>query len=440
MKTKAKKILALIILATMVSMIIPITNVLAKTDDKPEFAIPINQIMKREETSELQVAVNQKLEFTKFATNLDYNENAVEITDIKEGKGLANNAKLEPKLTGEKITGFEITSTDGKAIEIDAGNFVTINVKANNDADLGKYPIAWSEARLLSDDNKNMDISTVPGSVIITEIGANTDKPEFNMIYNNKMYPGEEQTIILQASDKMEINYIETELSDNDNIEVVNVTKGKDLPEDAEINLINKTLNKIDGFSIQSQNDNVINIDPNEELARITIKTSENAMPEKARFEIKWNHIINQDWQEVISNNTIANIEIMPQVVTPTIDKAYIRIKRNNLLVGEEEQVQVVVEPEDAANEVYEIKYSSSDSNVATISEDGTVKAIAPGKATIKAIINGQFTSEAQVTVSGLPETGDISIWGFVILMFVSSVGIVTILGLKKYKNNKVIK
>ena len=118
MKTKVKKIMALIILAIMVLTIVPITNVLAETDPKPEFTMAHNLIMKRDETSTLDVSVNEKLEFTHFIAEFDYDGDAMEITGIDKGENLPNNAKLEPKHTGEKITGFEIISDDSNQLRL----------------------------------------------------------------------------------------------------------------------------------------------------------------------------------------------------------------------------------------------------------------------------------------------------------------------------------
>ena len=71
------------------------------------------------------------------------------------------------------------------------------------------------------------------------------------------------------------------------------------------------------------------------------------------------------------------------------------------------------------------IQYSTSDPKIATISEKGIIEAITPGKVKITAVINDQFTSEVEVTVtaSDVPETGDISIELFTSMMIVSAIG-----------------
>ncbi len=426
MKTKAKKILALIILEIMVLTIVPITKVLAEADDKPIFAISKNIIMKRDETSTLDVSVNEKLEFTHFIAEFDYDGDAIEITGINKGRILPDNAVLDINYgTDDKIIGFEINCSE--KMSIDSGNIATINVKTKDNANLGKYEIAWDYTELLKDDNEKINITPQPGSIIITEMDNSNDKPEFYMIYNNEMFPGGEQTIELKADDKMEINYIGANFLYDDNMNILEVTKGNGLPEDTQIIPSYNEGGKIDGFSISS--DTVINLNKNDTLANIKVKALENTENEKTTFSIDTNWLIQGNWKAANVKNITAEIEIEPKVTPPSIEKAYIIIKRNELFVGEKEQVQVVVEPENAANFIEKIEYSSSDPTIATVDENGIIKAINPGKVKINAIINDQFTSEVEVTVTNpdIPNTGDMPITLFISMMAISLVGIISI-------------
>ena len=431
MKTKTRKILALLILATLVLSMVPATKVLAETDVKPRFNISQNIIMKRDQTSTLDVSVNEKLEFTHFISEFDYDENAIEITGITKGEILPDDATLEIKRgTDGKINEFEINHTE--EMSIDPGNIATINVKTKNNAELGKYPIAWSEARLLSDDNKEISIMTEPGSIIIAGEGANDEKPEFNMIYNQKMYPGEEQTISVKANDKMRIHYISAELAYDDSIKIVDITRGENLPEDAEIVSFNsENSNSIGGFDIQGNG--IINIDPNEELARITVKTSADATPEKARFEIKWNHIINQDWNEVIAERTIANIEILSPAPTE-LKGIEFTDSRIEISRGTEFKMQYKLTPENISP-VPKIEWITANKDVATVDDNGVVTAVGVGETTITAMV-GEYTATAQIIVtdSNVPETGDTQIVLFTSMMILSIVGISILIIMRKRK------
>ncbi len=431
MKQNTRKIFAIIIFAIMVLTMIPITNSFAETDNKPRFAISRNIVMKRDETSELSATVNEKLNFIRFSTELDYDSNAIEIAGIEKGDILPDEAKLTVTRdeTNNKITGFVIENDNEVAIDTNAGTLARIKVKANGDADLGKYPIEWIRAELLKDDNGSTDdIITVPGSVIITEVENSAPKCEFLMIYNRSMFPGEEQTISVEGNPingKAQIHYIRTKLLYDDNFSVVEIEKGKDLPEDASLELYYDSVGRITGFSLTT--DNVININPNCNLLNMKVRATSDADIGGSEFAIAWTCVINENWKEVIMENTIANIDIVAvSQPTPVIEKAWIEIPRTELMVGEEEKLQIVVEPEEATDQIEKIEYSSSDPEVATVSEDGMVKAIAQGKATIKAVINDEFVSEVEITVTNpdIPETSDMPIALFTAMLFASTLGI----------------
>ncbi len=324
MKVKTRKILAVIILAIMVLVMFPITKALAVTDNKPRFTIVQNIIMKRGENSELDVTVNEKLNFTRFEAELDYGD-GIEITEISEGEILPNDAELSVIKENNKITGFAIDSN--KVISVDAGDLVKINVKADDNAEPGKYLITWKRTLLLDDKSQNMSISELPGSVIITESGETVDKKEFSIIWTPKMFPGEEQTISVKTDDEMGFSYIQAEFLYDENMSILDVTRGKDLPEDTEVVLLyDDIVRNIIGFSIQS--DNVIQIDPNCELVNIQMKIPENATPEKGEFIIAWNHILNGDWKETIADNNVVDIEISPQITSEEPEPE----EKNNLI------------------------------------------------------------------------------------------------------------
>ena len=70
-----------------------------------------------------------------------------------------------------------------------------------------------------------------------------------------------------------------------------------------------------------------------------------------------------------------------------------------SLNIGETEAVIATTEPEDATNTM--MNWTSSNTNVATVSATGVVKAIARGEATITVeTVDGKFKKEIQVTVS----------------------------------------
>lgn len=70
-----------------------------------------------------------------------------------------------------------------------------------------------------------------------------------------------------------------------------------------------------------------------------------------------------------------------------------------NLQVGESIQLKAEIRPENASNK--EIKWSSSDEEIATISADGKVTAIQPGNVTITAeTVDGNYKAECEISIA----------------------------------------
>ncbi len=77
------------------------------------------------------------------------------------------------------------------------------------------------------------------------------------------------------------------------------------------------------------------------------------------------------------------------------------------VLVGQSEMIQATIEPETAKNK--KITWSSSDTSVATVSSNGTVKGISSGTAVITATAVNGVTSEYKITVKQGPATFSIT-------------------------------
>ena len=106
-----------------------------------------------------------------------------------------------------------------------------------------------------------------------------------------------------------------------------------------------------------------------------------------------------------------------------------------SLNVGEEKDLHVLFNPENTTDDKT-VVWTSSDESVITISEDGKVKALKAGKATITATV-GDKTATTEITVneevteeanSVLPKTGDMQVVALVIGMLVSVLGIAFII------------
>ncbi len=150
------------------------------------------------------------------------------------------------------------------------------------------------------------------------------------------------------------------------------------------------------------------------------------------------------------------------------IHDATIKVSNSKLKIGEEIKIAVTTNPseedleEGQVLEPVTITYSSSDEKIATVSKDGVIKALKEGKATITVIVNGDITKTLEIEVYKessnlsspkdkekeeqaeetennklLPQTGDIEIELFSVLMISSAIGIIWILSKKKNKKKK---
>ena len=108
-----------------------------------------------------------------------------------------------------------------------------------------------------------------------------------------------------------------------------------------------------------------------------------------------------------------------------------------SLNIGEEKDLHVLFNPENTTDDKT-VVWTSSDESVVTISEDGKVKALKAGKATITATV-GDKTATTEITVneevteteesnSVLPKTGDMQVVALAIGMLVSILGIAFII------------
>lgn len=108
-----------------------------------------------------------------------------------------------------------------------------------------------------------------------------------------------------------------------------------------------------------------------------------------------------------------------------------------SLNVGEEKDLHVLFNPENTTDDKT-VVWTSSDESVITISEDGKVKALKAGTATVTATV-GDKTATTEITVneevkegeesnSVLPKTGDVQVIALAIGMLVSVLGIAFII------------
>ena len=134
---------------------------------------------------------------------------------------------------------------------------------------------------------------------------------------------------------------------------------------------------------------------------------------------------------------TIDGVEATCEVTVKEIPLGSIAIEEQNvsLNIGEEKDLHVLYNPEDTTDDKT-VVWTSSDESVITVTEEGKVKALKAGKATITATV-GDKTATTEITVneeavngegtSLLPKTGDMQVILLALGMIVSAAGIIFI-------------
>ena len=133
---------------------------------------------------------------------------------------------------------------------------------------------------------------------------------------------------------------------------------------------------------------------------------------------------------------TIDGVEATCELTVKEIPLGSIEIEEQNvsLNVGEEKDLHVLYNPEDTTDDKT-VVWTSSDESVITVSEDGKVKALKAGKATITATV-GDKTATTEIVVneeqetgtSVLPKTGDMQVVLLALGMVISAAGIIFII------------
>lgn len=131
------------------------------------------------------------------------------------------------------------------------------------------------------------------------------------------------------------------------------------------------------------------------------------------------------------------------------VEEIEVGLEVEKIAIGQTLEVDVVINPNSVpTTEEIKTTYKSSDEKIATVDENGIIKGISAGKATITVSVNDKFTKDVEIEIVDTeeepkqdeennekadvaPKTGDIAIGAFVVLAIVSLGAIVFIVAKK---------
>ncbi len=211
-----------------------------------------------------------------------------------------------------------------------------------------------------------------------------------------------------------------------------------------QLSIVPNPANTTDSYNVtwQTSDEKVVTVDENGKVTAVGVG------------EATITAIVKKADGTVVTGPEGKTVQVKITVPEVTLEKVIIKANKTQLEVEEKTTLAFETSPEGVTTPIESVKWESSDESILKVSDTGEVIALKPGKATIKLTVNGEYTSEVEITVtekvaeepqggnvqgnaeSVAPQTGDIAIETFAILMIVSLVGIVLVI-VKKNKNAK---
>lgn len=106
---------------------------------------------------------------------------------------------------------------------------------------------------------------------------------------------------------------------------------------------------------------------------------------------------------EVIGDKESEKATVSVKTLPIKVNSVAVTPKTNNLETGATRQLNVAIEPSNATNQ--DVKYTSSDDTIASVSGSGLVTAIAEGSATITVTVDGKTDTATVNVTKPEPET-----------------------------------
>ncbi|MBQ0026342.1 MAG: Ig-like domain-containing protein [Lachnospiraceae bacterium] len=187
------------------------------------------------------------------------------------------------------------------------------------------------------------------------------------------------------ANGKITINY------DSNVLELTKITKG----------LFTGSANTSTGMINHASEENTTD---NGNLCQLTFSIKSNAPAGDSTVSVTVNKLQNNSSEDLNPGTSSGKVTVN-EVAPPPVEVTGVTLSSSSatLTIGETKTLTATVAPSDATNK--NITWSSSNSNVATV-DNGTVRAISTGSATITARSNNGKTATCAVTVNAIEVTG----------------------------------
>lgn len=407
MRGKLKKVGAFLFLLAITATV---GIIYASASDVPKLSISDNLTAERGDTVSFDVVLENDKEFNGVEFGVLYDKDTFELVDA-DYITLDNGFTIPVEDEGNLVYSFALL--EGKANY--SGRLVTITLKVKDDAQAGEHAITFYNAYMSTgeSDDEEYVLEGESGSIFV-------DVPVQNVSLVQDSFTLEKGT-----TDNIEIDYSPSDTTTAKNYSFTsNNNDIVTVDEDGVMSAVGNGSTTIDveafgetfevNVTVETSINKVTLDETNIEMAKgeektisATVEPSDTTMSKELTWESSNPDVVTVDENgkiEAISggyatitatsvNGVSASLNV---VVNVPITNATINKDNLTMNKGDEEQLEVTIEPSDATDK--EITWTTDDDEVATVDENGKVTAVGAGETTITAKV-GSFTLTTDVEV-----------------------------------------
>ena len=407
MRGKLKKVGAFLFLLAITATV---GIIYASASDVPKLSISDNLTAERGDTVSFDVVLENDKEFNGVEFGVLYDKDTFELVDA-DYITLENGFTIPVEDEGNLVYSFALL--EGKVNY--SGRLVTITLKVKDDAQAGEHAITFYNAYMSTgeSDDEEYVLEGESGSIFV-------DVPVQNVSLVQDSFTLEKGT-----TDNIEIDYSPSDTTTAKNYSFTsNNNDIVTVDEDGVMSAVGNGSTTIDveafgetfevDVTVETSINKVTLDETNIEMAKgeektisATVEPSDTTMSKELTWESSNPDVVTVDENgkiEAISggratitatsvNGVSASLNV---VVNVPITNATINKESLTMNKGDEEQLEVTIEPSDATDQ--KITWTTDDDEVATVDENGKVTAVGAGETTITAKV-GSFTLTTDVEV-----------------------------------------